>query len=469
MTKFNSLLAVVVASVAGCAATPPLASTKATPHSTAPDASPSQVELADYQAPAPSSPTPELVQPPAVEQSPAEPRRLPAAEALTLEDLMQMAMASNPAIAQSAARVRALRGKWVQSGLLPNPTLGYSSGEVGDDGTAGQQGGYLGQRIITAGKLPRRRAVVSAEITRAQQRMAAVEMRVRTDVRQSYYAALLAQRRVELAEELVRLATEAADASQALLDAEEIPLPGLLQTEIQQQNAIVVLRTAQNTRERAWRTLTAVVGGPELPVQPLAGDVSRLPEALGWEEQLARIQSQSPEIAAAMAEVERARRALQLACAEAYPDVSTQFTVQFNDSTNETIAGVQVGAPLPIWDRNQGGIRQARAEVSEAMRNVERLERNLNQRLANAFREYADARVTAENYRSDVLPRAQRTFELVQQGYRQGETGYLDLLAAQRTFSQTNLSYLDALGSLWQSYVRIDGLLLEGSLDEPTP
>lgn len=58
-----------------------------------------------------------------------------------------------------------------------------------------------------------------------------------------------------------------------------------------------------------------------------------------------------------------------------------------------------------------------------------------------------------------------KTFQLVQQGFTHGEVGYLDLLAAQRTFSQTNLVYLDALGLLWQSYAEIDGLLLTGSLE----
>jgi len=98
------------------------------------------------------------------------------------------------------------------------------------------------------------------------------------------------------------------------------------------------------------------------------------------------------------------------------------------------------------------------------VRNVERVELRLNQRLADTFRQYSDAHITATTYATDILPRAQRTFELVQRGYTQGEVGYLDLLAAQRTFSQTNLAYLDALGSLWQSYLQIEGLLLNGSL-----
>ena len=102
--------------------------------------------------------------------------------------------------------------------------------------------------------------------------------------------------------------------------------------------------------------------------------------------------------------------------------------------------------------------------MTEAVRNVERVGLDLDQRLADAFRQYEDAHVTARTYTSDILPRSQLTFELVQRGYTQGEVGYLDLLTAQHTFSQTNLKYLDALGSLWQNYVQINGLLLDGSL-----
>jgi cobalt-zinc-cadmium efflux system outer membrane protein len=431
-------------------------------------------EAANASAPADSAPAaPELIQPPTVAKPLAPnaqlmlPQCLPSADGLTLQALEQMALANNPAIAQSAARLRALRGKWVQVGLKPNPTVGYLGSEIGNEGAAGQQGGFVGQNFITAQKLQRNRAVVSAEISRAEQDLAAATRRVLTDVRQSYYNALLAQRRVDLAVELVRVASEAAKSSQSLYQAEEIPLAGLLQTEVQQQNAQVFSRTAQNGLSQAWRGLSAVLGGRPLPMQALQGDVNKLPTSLDWEAQLARLQSESPEVAAAMAGVLRARRALNRACVEAVPNVSTQWSVQYDDATDYTVAGVQIGLPLPIWNRNQGGIQQAHAEISEAMRNVERVELRLNQRLADTFAEYSNARITAESYANEILPRSQRTFELVQAGYAQGEVGYLDLLAAQQTFSQTNLAYLDALSNLWQSYVRIDGLLLEGSLEQP--
>jgi cobalt-zinc-cadmium efflux system outer membrane protein len=489
------ILGVLVLGVGGCAAMPPTAElpSMGTESSTpvSPDASSRGVVLAAYA----DIDAPKLVQPAGIEPlapvalpevvpseaegrdaSPAE-TRLPSQRELvtptegppfpselTLEVLQSLAIANNPAISQAAARVSALQGKWVQVGLPPNPTAGYVGSEIGNDGAAGQQGGYVGQDFITGKKLQRNRNIVAAEIARAQQELAATQARVRTDVRRAYYGALLAQRRIELAQEMLRVTRAAAEASQSLVDAEEIPLAGLLQTQIQQQNAQVFAQTAGNVQAEAWRRLSAVVNQSELPIQPLAGDVGQLPELMDWHSQQNRIQAMSPELAAAFANLERARRALGRARVEAVPDISTQASVQYDDSSDDTISGVQIGMPIPLWNRNQGGIRQAECEVAEAVRNVSRVEQHLNERLATAYRRYADAHVTATNYASAVLPRSQQALDLVRKGYEQGEVGYLDLLAAQQTYSQTNLAYLEALGSLWESYVLIDGLLLEGSL-----
>jgi cobalt-zinc-cadmium efflux system outer membrane protein len=382
---------------------------------------------------------------------------------LTIDGLIQLGLASNPAVAQAAARVDALRGRWIQAGLPPNPTVGYVGGEIGNDGRGGQNGGFAGQEFVTGGKLRLDQAVVAQEIQRAEQQLAATQLRLTTDVRRAAYAVLVAQRRVELAENLTELSAQAVEASRDLQEAQEIPRAGLLQSELEQQNAVILSQTARNAYSSAWRQLTAVVGS-DMPPQPIAGDVSQLPALLDWDEQLARLTTTSPELGAAVADIVRAQTALRRAAVEPIPNISTQFSVQYDDSTNDTIAGVQAGIPLPLWNRNQGGIRQAQAEVGQARRNAERVELDLKRRLAEAFQTYASARAQAETYATLILPKAQQTFELVQRGYRLGEIGYLDLLTAQRTYSQTNLAYLDALAALWASYVEIDGLLLSGSL-----
>lgn len=457
-------LSIALVLATGCASGPPAIDPPLVESTiTKPASNATEVSLAGYDESAE-----ELAQPPAMlEPVAAAAVELTTRDVLTAESLEARALENNPAVSQATARVQALRGKWLQVGLPPNPTVGYVAGEIGNEGGAGQQGGFVGQQFITGKKLSRSRAVVSAEITRAEQELAAVQRRVQTDVRRSYFDALLAQRRVSLADELVRVTSEAVTASKALVEAKEVPLAGLLQTEVQQQDATLLLQTAQNRLAQAWRNLAAVVGEPGLTIRPLSGDVDKLPAMLAWEKQLVRLQSQSPEVAAAMAEVERARRALSRARVEAVPNINTQVSVQYDDATQDTIAGVQVGVPLPIWNRNQGGIRQAKAEICEALRNADRVELDLHRRLADAFRQYSDAHATAQAYADGILPRSAQTLELVRSAFDQGELGYLELLTAQRTYSQTNLSYLDALSVLWSSYVQIDGLLLESSLSEP--
>ncbi len=71
-------------------------------------------------------------------------------EMLGIADLEAIALATNPTIAQAGHRVAALQGKYLQVGLRPNPVIGYQGEEIGDVGTAGQQGMFVGQRFVTA-------------------------------------------------------------------------------------------------------------------------------------------------------------------------------------------------------------------------------------------------------------------------------------------------------------------------------
>src|SRR5260370_36383105 len=73
---------------------------------------------------------------------------------LALADLEHLALQHNPTLAQAALQVEAARGKALQAGLYPNPTVGYAGELIGAKGTAGGfQGGFVQQNILTAGKL----------------------------------------------------------------------------------------------------------------------------------------------------------------------------------------------------------------------------------------------------------------------------------------------------------------------------
>src|SRR5438270_13652759 len=133
----------------------------------------------------------------------AEPLSSPSPTTPTLADLEQMALQGNPTLAQAAARVEAARGRALQSGLYPNPTIGYLGEQIGSAGTAGEQGGFIDQLIVTRGKLRLNRAKFAQETEGTEWQALAQQYRVLNSVRMLYYDLHAQQRLLEVRAELL--------------------------------------------------------------------------------------------------------------------------------------------------------------------------------------------------------------------------------------------------------------------------
>jgi cobalt-zinc-cadmium efflux system outer membrane protein len=169
---------------------------------------------------------------------------------------------------------------------------------------------------------------------------------------------------------------------------------------------------------------------------------------------------------AALLRAERARWALSRARAEPIPNVTLEGSVQYDDATRDTFAGVKASIPVPLFNRNQGAIFAAESELRAAERDVDRVGLWLQQRLATVFSQYVIAQHESTTYRDAILGKAETTMNLIEKGYRAGEFNSTDVLTAQRTYFQANISYLNALRELRAAEARIEGLLLSGSLED---
>jgi outer membrane protein, heavy metal efflux system len=305
---------------------------------------------------------------------------------------------------------------------------------------------------------------VTQTIQQAQCAWNSQRQRVANDVRRAFYDVLVAQRNVELTDQLVRIGQEGVGAAERLLTAKEVSRVDVLQAKIEADSARILAEKARNRHQAAWRNLAVVVGVSDMPPAPLAGDLQDGLPRLTWDESMGRVFGNSPELAEARAGVARAEAVLSQQCAERTPNVDVQAGVMYDNATRDAIAEVQVGVPWPVFNRNQGNIRKAQAEVTAARSEVRRVELELQQRLAVAFEQYQNARCQGEKYAGEMLPNAQSSLDLVTAGYRQGEFNYLTLMTSQRTFFQVNLAYVDAIRELRSATVAIEGNLLGDSL-----
>jgi cobalt-zinc-cadmium efflux system outer membrane protein len=393
---------------------------------------------------------------------------------LRLEDLEQMALANHPAFAQAQANLRAASGLAKQAGLYPNPTAGYYGDEIRGGYTGGgKQGGFVSQTIVLGGKLRASRRVAELQANQVETSGQVQRLRILNNVRTSFYQALAAQRLVEVRQNLAKLAGDATQTSLQLRNVGQADRPDILQAEVEQQQADVSLRVAQQNLRAGWRILAAVIGKPDLALAGLEGDLDAIPD-LSYEEWLATTMRESPEIKLAQQAVERAEASLIQARKAPLPDLQVMGILAQNyeplESTRKRTGlqgGAQIGVQLPVFNRNQGNISAVKSEVESAKQGLIRVRLQLQRDLANTFRDYDSARLIVQQYKAEMLPRAEQAYRLYQTSYQRMASAYSQVLISQRTLFQLEAEYVQALENAWQSSLVIRGFGLMDGLSEP--
>ena len=394
---------------------------------------------------------------------------------LTLAELERIALDHNPTLAQANAEIHAAEARKRQSGLYPNPTIGYQGEQIrGGTQGGGEQGFFVSQDIVLGGKLGLNRNIFEQQKKQAEAESEEQRLRVIDSVRMLYRQALAAQQMVDLRRKLAKLAEDVVETSRQLGNVGQADQPDVLEAEVEGEQAELAVVAAEQNQIRRWRELAATVGRPEMPLTPLAGTLEDLPEG-NPEQWLQAILQESPAVKIAQLGVLKAEASLTRAKREPVPDLQLrgglEKNLELDAITNRTI-GLQgfaeVGVQIPLFNRNQGGVGAARADLERAQQEVQRVQLVLRERAAASLQNYATSRSTVERYRDRMIPRAQKAYELYSKNYSGMAASYPQVLIAQRTLFQLQVDYIAALDNLWANAIALQGFLLTDGLEAPT-
>jgi cobalt-zinc-cadmium efflux system outer membrane protein len=396
---------------------------------------------------------------------------------LTLEQLEQLALESNPTAVAAQAAIEAARGRARQAGAWPNPVVGYSAEELSGRGPGdprGTHGLFVEQTVPLFGKLGLGRAVAEHAVDEAAQRAELQRQRILLTVRSRFYEILTAERRIDVHERLVALGTEAAGVTAQLFNVGAADQPDFLESEIATRRVQLDLNAARNQLFALRQQLAAVVGHPEVATRALAGSIDTALPELERDATIDALVERSPLVAAAGAAVARAEAVTRLAGREAYPNLFLRGGTAYNRERPEGgdraigwQGRIEGGVSIPLFNRNQGGIAAARADESRARAELERIRLSLRAQGAAEFASYLTAVGASEAYRSEILPRAEQAYALYLDRYRGMAAAYPQVLAAQRTLFETTREYLMNLDAGWRAAIRLEGLLAGDGLDAP--
>jgi len=404
-----------------------------------------------------------------------------AASNLSLRKLEELALQNNPTLSQAASATRSARGLAKQAGMMPNPVVGYQ-GEEFAFRTLHAKPEYFGffeQTLPLGGKLAKSRSIYLNQANQSEIEAQAQRQRVINTVRVLFYQTLGAQQQVELRTELARIAHDATKTTSDLFNVGQADKPDYLESEIEAEQVEHELQSAKNNLKQTWKLLASVVGVPEMAVVHLQGKLDDRIPAINEEQLLADLMRTSPQIRSAEAQLAKARAVIVRAKAEPVPDMYVRGGIGYSSEFLENSRGeplgktgveanMQVGVSLPLWNRNQGGIAAAQADLAFAESDLIRLRLALRVQFAQAMKSYSNAVDAVRRYRDVILPRADEAYQLYLAKYKQMAASYPQMLISQRTMFQVRQQYINSLVDLQQSSTALEGYLLTGGLDSPS-
>ncbi len=405
---------------------------------------------------------------PALPPLPDEPAPQPGpnGQAYTLADLQKLAVENSPVLRQAVSDVKAAEGALVQAKTYQNPTIAYQASPTNNNSNAGAQGGYIDQPFRMWGKMKLGIAAAQKDLDNAQLALRRARFDLSTNVRNAYFALIVAQETMRVNRALARLSDDIYRLYTTLLTAGNVAVYEPAPLRAQAYTNRLTYKQAIYSYIAAWKQLVAVLGLPHLPLTEVEGRVDRLIPYYDYDKVLAYVLANHTDVLTARNGVEKAQYNLKLARITPMPDVDLLAAV-WKESTIVPYVifyQAQVVFPIPVWDRNKGNIISAQAALIRAVEESHRVENALTNTLAANYANYQSNLAALEYYRRYILPDQVRYYRGVfQRREVEANTPSADLLinlaTAQQTLAASVQNYLGILGSLWSAVVSVADLI----------
>ncbi|MDY6972791.1 MAG: TolC family protein [Thermodesulfobacteriota bacterium] len=387
---------------------------------------------------------------------------------ITLSKALALATMYNPELKAFSWNVRSAEARQLQASLWPNPEVEVEvENFAGSDELSGFDGAettiQLNQLIELGDKRGKRTKMASLEKQLAGSDYKAKRLDVFTDVTKAFIEVLAAQQRCKLTKELLRLSEDLlAIVTKRVEAGKDSPLQktkaavALSKINIQHQHALKDLDFTRKQLASTWAdsnpSFESVAG--ELNLLSHIPPIERLMELMG----------QNPDLARLALEIDKSNARLELEKAKAISDITFSGGARIFEETNDNAFVCGISIPIPISDRNQGGIRAAAYELNKAREEQRAGHARIRMELAKAYQALSSAYMEASELDKNLLQGAKNLFRASKAGYRQGKLDYLNVLDAQRTFFEARAQYIDALASYHIAKTDVERLI-EGPID----
>ncbi len=381
---------------------------------------------------------------------------------LTLRDAVNLALLQNPELTAFAREIRALEGVTLQAGLLKNPELSLNvenAGNIqklrGDINSSHAVAQEVVQQLTTiriyqlielGGKRAARvnAALLGEELAVKDYEIKRIEIIFR--IANVFTEVLAAQERLRLAEETKQVAQNVVHTVTERVQGGKVPPIDETRVKVGLSTTRIELEQAQRDLIAARKRLALLWNSSSPQFNKALGNLETLIAPPNFQILEARVLD-NPMALRAMKNIEQRKALLEVEHTRRIPNLTINagavHHAQLGGST--VVAGLQV--PLPLFDRNQGNLKEAYQRVDKAVDEQVAMELRLKTELAQSYETMSAIWNEINILRDEILPGAKSAFNVTRRGYELGKFGLLELLDAQRILFQNQLLYVRALAN----------------------
>ena len=357
-------------------------------------------------------------------------------KAHTLDDLINIAINSNSEILAARDQAKAVSGQLSAARAIPNPEFEGVRGQQKlrtDNSRIGSTSSWSVTQPLDMPytRFPRVNAA-EANLRAAEATRIAFEVETVSRVQQRFYELMRREAEQKAAEEDMSLTKQIRDRMQIRYDVGETARFELIRVQTEFLNAQITAESSKLRVEQARSQLRQVVGH-QLPADfTVVSEQPKLEVLPSLTVLLTEVQSQSPELQKAKAEVEATESKLSFEKNSRLPRLAFKAS-QYNDPNfTDRLYGLQVS--FPIWDFRGGQVAEAEANASKAKNQFNAQSQTLDQQMETAYKLYQMTSYQVKVLSQEVVQLAASAQRIAEVSYRYGERGMLEYLDAQRTF-----------------------------------
>lgn len=403
------------------------------------------------------------------EQSMEEAELFVTGDSASLEILLEYAALNNPGLNAAFNRWKAALERAPQARTLPDPAFsyGYAIQEMETPMRPEKHRLSLMQMFPWFGKLQLQGNAALEEANTAGAMYEAARLSLFYEVKDAYYEYCYLDRAIRVMEENVELLRYLEEVVMAKYRAGTVPHSSLIKAQVETDRLEDQLKTMTDMLNPVRARLNAALNRPWQAKLPPPGRIEIDSVGVSGEQWITWLKENNPDLRANEYQVEKERFYVSLARKSYYPDITLgiQYSILgkaplpevMSSDKNPLMAMASINLPI-WWGKNKAMVNEARANYQSSLRERQNKENELLSMLQMVLYRFRDAERKKELYTQALLPRAKQALNVTHSAFETGKVDFLDLVDAQRTYLEFQLSLERALADYAQRLAELEML-----------